>query len=165
MADQPEREVRFAVVMYGGVSLAIYINGVSQELMSLVRSTARSRENDGAGYHVNDVKGVEAVYRKLGEYLKARFVVDILSGTSAGGINAVYLAKALANDQQITQLKDLWIEEGDIGLLVNDQASVRGLDGLALQDKPASLLNSQRMYYKLLYALQGMKDRNAASDQ
>ena len=30
----------FAVVMYGGVSLAIYINGVAQELFRLVRATA-----------------------------------------------------------------------------------------------------------------------------
>src|SRR4051812_393168 len=35
-----EQEVRFAVVMYGGVSLAIYINGVAQELFRLVRATA-----------------------------------------------------------------------------------------------------------------------------
>jgi hypothetical protein len=35
-----EREVRFAVVMYGGVSLAIYINGVAQELLNMVRATA-----------------------------------------------------------------------------------------------------------------------------
>ena len=32
--------MRFAVVMYGGVSLAIYINGVAQELFRLVRATA-----------------------------------------------------------------------------------------------------------------------------
>jgi hypothetical protein len=31
------QEIRFAVVMYGGVSLAIYINGVAQELFNLVR--------------------------------------------------------------------------------------------------------------------------------
>jgi len=36
------REVRFAVVMYGGVSLAIYMNGVAQELLSLVRASAPS---------------------------------------------------------------------------------------------------------------------------
>ncbi len=36
----PIREVRFATVMYGGVSLAIYINGVAHELFRLVRSTA-----------------------------------------------------------------------------------------------------------------------------
>jgi hypothetical protein len=36
----PDREIRFAVVMYGRVSLAIYINGVAQELLNLVRPTA-----------------------------------------------------------------------------------------------------------------------------
>ena len=34
------REVRLAIVMYGGSSLAIYINGVAQELLHLVRATA-----------------------------------------------------------------------------------------------------------------------------
>jgi hypothetical protein len=35
----PEREIRFAVVIYGGVSLAIYINSVMQEMLYMVRST------------------------------------------------------------------------------------------------------------------------------
>ena len=35
-------EVRFAVVLYGGVSLAIYMNGIVQELLHLVRATAPS---------------------------------------------------------------------------------------------------------------------------
>ena len=39
-----KQEVRFAVVMYGGVSLAIYINGVAQEMLRWVRSTARSAD-------------------------------------------------------------------------------------------------------------------------
>jgi hypothetical protein len=34
-----EREVRFAVMMCGGVSLAIYINGVAQELLDMVRNS------------------------------------------------------------------------------------------------------------------------------
>ena len=41
-------EVRFAIVMYGGVSLAIYINGITQELLRLVRSTAEAgKQSDG----------------------------------------------------------------------------------------------------------------------
>jgi hypothetical protein len=38
------KEIRFAVVMYGGVSLAIYINGVAQELMRMARVTALNSE-------------------------------------------------------------------------------------------------------------------------
>jgi len=40
--DEIEREVRFAVVIYGGVSLTIYINGVVQELLNMVQSTAET---------------------------------------------------------------------------------------------------------------------------
>jgi patatin-related protein len=38
--DTTTEEVRFAVVMYGGISLAIYMNGIAQELLHLVRSTS-----------------------------------------------------------------------------------------------------------------------------
>src|SRR5918993_844541 len=89
-----------------------------------------------------------------------RFTVDILSGTSAGGINAVYLAKALANCQTIDQLKQLWVEEGDLLKLINDAKSVEQLDGLKAQKPPRSLLNSQRMYRRLLEALDGMEEAN-----
>ena len=158
------KEIRFAVVMYGGVSLAIYINGVTQELMSMVRATAPKKDDPSGAYHLDQVKGVEGVYRQLGEYLGARFVVDILAGTSAGGINAVYLAKALANDQNIDQLKNLWIKEGDIERLVNDRESLNGLEGQSLSDSPASLLNSQRMYYQLLTALQDMETKRPSAE-
>jgi patatin-related protein len=182
------QEVRFAVVMYGGVSLAIYINGIAQELLRMVRSTSRP---------VDKLENTEKVYRRLScllsdqELLRkfrdvvdkptpparpdivddrvaennvnTRFVVDILSGTSAGGINAVYLAKALANDQDLEELKKLWVTEGDIGLLINDKQSVAGLH-LTNQQPPQSLLNSRRMYFKLLKALKGMEKQRKSSD-
>src|SRR5262245_33142228 len=59
-ADQVEREVRFAVVLYGGVSLAIYMNGIVQELYSLVRATATNP--DGTMYLADtDLRGAERV--------------------------------------------------------------------------------------------------------
>lgn len=163
------KEVRFAVVMYGGVSLAIYINGIAQELLRLVRSTPKNL----AG--APPPTGTERIYRKLSFLLAGgstelersesalndpqpvpptRFVVDILSGTSAGGINGIFLAKALANGQDMEQLKDLWVQEGDIETLINDQRSIE--KPLSLQDPPPSLLNSERMYYELLKAFDGM---------
>ena len=48
------------------------------------------------------------------ETIRTRFVVDILSGTSAGGINGIFLGKALANGQDISGLENLWINEGDV---------------------------------------------------
>jgi patatin-related protein len=200
------QEVRFAVVMYGGVSLAIYINGIAQEMLSMVRSTAATKANgtaDQVAISVSELSGTERVYRKLAYLLSdhallqsyrdslvtnqakeqsdtdpaedildkhvasnppinTRFVVDILSGTSAGGINAIYLAKALANDQRIDQLKNLWLNEGDIALLINDKKSVKDL-GLLNQDPPQSLLNSRRMYLKLLESFDEMENQNPSS--
>jgi patatin-related protein len=175
------QEIRFAVVMYGGVSLAIYINGVAQELFNLVRATAFKQGSDKPSLSESDeeFQGTVCVYRKLGQILgmeegeswgpnspiRTRFTVDILSGTSAGGINAVYLAKALANGQTIDQLARLWVEEGDILKLINDAKSVEGLDGLKVQKPPKSLLNSQRMYRKLLDALDGMEKKGERSTE
>ena len=166
-----KQEVRFAVVMYGGVSLAIYINGIAQELLRLVRATAPGRASA-------EPSGTEAVYRKLGQMLSygeeplslaevnaaktplpvhTRFVVDVISGTSAGGINGVFLAKALANGQSIDRLKQLWIDEGAIELLLNDSQCVAGIPGLTPQKPPQSLLSGRRMYAKLLEAFRGME--------
>jgi patatin-related protein len=45
-------------------------------------------------------------------------VVDIIAGTSAGGINGVSLAKGLAVNRSQDRLRDLWLNEGDIGKLL-----------------------------------------------
>lgn len=175
-----QREIRLAVVMYGGVSLAIYMNGVAQELYHLVRATApRSlqggTESEQPLLEDLELKSTEHVYRRLGRALAAvadertpsgtrlqpgprittRFVVDILSGTSAGGVNAIFLAKALANNQPVEQLKKLWMEQGNIELLLNDEKSRER--GLTLEQPPDSLLNSGRMYYELLKAFTTME--------
>jgi patatin-related protein len=150
-----EKETRFAVVMYGGVSLAIYIYGVAVELYKMVRATARRPDNeDRYLLEWHELDNTEKVYRQLGKSLKTKFVIDILSGTSAGGINAIYLAKALANDQSIDGLKDIWLNQGNIAKLINDRKSE--VAGLEVQNPPLSLLNSQRMYFYLLKALHEM---------
>src|SRR5262245_4420964 len=147
------REVRFGVVMYGGVSLAIYINGVTNELYEMACATPKA----GDGRHV---RGTRDVYRKASwllhdpdlrqsylEHLRnpkdvpdplrdearlraaqqTRFVVDTIAGTSAGGINGLFLARALANGQEFAPLKKLWVQEADIATLLNDDASYEDL--------------------------------------
>jgi patatin-related protein len=169
--DNVTEEIRFAVVMYGGLSLAIYMNGVAQELLHLVRSTARSVAGGSTAKEVGELTGTERVYRKLSQMLvggapkdeatapiRTRFVVDILSGSSAGGINAVFLAKALANDESIDKLKELWRTQGDACKLLNDAGSLEG-NNLKRQIPPKSLFNGQRMYWELLNALEDM-DKN-----
>jgi patatin-related protein len=172
------QEVRFAVVMYGGVSLAIYMNGVAQELLRLVRATAQSTDEAGRVRWKNgELKGTEAVYRKLGQMLRGagevwrkaqvevgrrapaiatRFVIDVISGTSAGGINGVFLAKALANDQEMDALSDLWIEEGDFSKLMYKPGARRA--------QTQSLLDGRYMCRALLEALEGMEATRDSTD-
>ena len=77
-----------------------------------------------------------AVGEAEGGRCASRFVVDVISGTSAGGINGVCLAKALANGTTVAGLKKLWLTDGDIAGLVNDRSSVYepGDDGRAILD-------------------------------
>ena len=117
------KELRLALVCYGGSSLAIYMHGVTKELHRLVRaSSLLDAPAGGAG----SPSVSEDVYRRLlgemaerdGEGVRTRVVVDVVAGTSAGGINGVCLAKALAHDLSLDGFRDLWFERGDIdGLL------------------------------------------------
>jgi patatin-related protein len=167
--DVFEREIRFGVVMYGGVSLAIYMNGIAQELLRMVRATAA--EGDPADgkfrWRVDDpaLDGTERIYRRLGAELKARFVVDIISGTSAGGINGIFLAKALAHNRPLDQLRTLWVQEGDVARLLNDKGSVRGgVPAELAENPPASVLSGNRFYWELLDAMEEMDSARPAHD-
>jgi patatin-related protein len=88
------REVRLGIVMYGGVSLAVYENGVAQELFRAVKG--------------------ERVYGLIKALTNSDVVVDIMSGTSAGGINGIFLGYALANNLDFKYCANLWREDGDI---------------------------------------------------
>src|SRR5436190_23766649 len=164
-----DQEVRFALVMYGGVSLAIYINGVTQEFLNLVKATAT--DANGALLDDGALSGTAAVYRRLasiirpnGEgspdnFLRTRFLVDIASGSSAGGINAIFLGKALANNGTLENLATLWLEQAGMEDLLNDS---KGKEGSKFaQDPPQSLLSCPGIYNKLLDAFIGMDDLNS----
>jgi patatin-related protein len=97
-AEARSREVRFGLVMYGGVSLAIYINGVSHEFCRAVRG--------------------EGVYKLLKILTDSEIVVDIVSGSSAGGINGIFLGFALANAKDFGGMAQLWRQRGDIERLL-----------------------------------------------
>lgn len=98
--NEPPREVRLAVTMVGGTSLAIYENGAAQELFKLVHGV-----------------GAYGLVKRL---THSHAYLDILSGTSAGGINAVFLSFALANGCDLAPTREVWIEKADIEALLQD---------------------------------------------
>ena len=100
--DPDDREdVRLAVVLNGGVSLAIWIGGVAREVNRLS-------------------SGSDAYYRELADITYSTVRVDVLAGTSAGGINAPALALAELYGRDLSSLGSLWITDGGFTQLFRD---------------------------------------------
>jgi patatin-related protein len=117
-SDHDVRELRLALVCYGGVSLAIYMHGITKELEKLTRASARLADSPDENPFPPD-KSEHAYFNALKRKAKhdgyrTRVVVDIISGTSAGGINGVCLAKSIALDAPQDGLRDLWLTKGAI---------------------------------------------------
>jgi len=120
-----QKELRLALVCYGGVSLAVYMHGVTKEIWHLARaSRAFLSHPDQSGA----LSGVAQVYRDfLAEIeqehsLRLRVLPDILTGASAGGINAIFLAQALHSGHSLEPLTDLWLENADVSELTDPDA-------------------------------------------
>ncbi len=108
-------EIRIGLVVYGGVSLAVYMNGVCREFYNAVR---------GRG-----------VYKLIKALTDSDIVVDIISGTSAGGINGVLLAYCLANSTQekawdFKNFAGVWRESGNINKLLRNSERGKEADSL-----------------------------------
>ena len=132
-----EKELRIALVCFGGVSLAVYMHGVTKEILKLVRASRslhairdrglRSEASYLDGRDPADPEhDTEAAYfellREIGRAVELRVVVDIVAGASAGGINGTMLARALAHDLPMGALRDFWLERADVGELLAPEA-------------------------------------------
>jgi patatin-related protein len=128
-----EKELRLALVCFGGVSLAVYMHGASKEILKLVRASralhAITDRAQRASTQPEDVIAAgdaeydtESVYfellREIGRHVELRVIVDVIAGASAGGINGVMLARALAHDLPVAHLRDMWLESGDVAELL-----------------------------------------------
>lgn len=132
-----QKELRLAIVCYGGVSLAIYMHGVVKEILKLARasqayhgiSDRRSRADATYDQASPARPGVIDTERFYFEFLQAcaerqelRVIVDAVSGASAGGINGIFLARALAHDLCIDHQRKMWIELADVTYLMDKEA-------------------------------------------
>lgn len=132
------REVRLGVVLYGGVSLAVYINGVAQEMFRAVRG--------------------HGLYGFLKLLTDSDCVVDVISGTSAGGLNGIYLGYALTAEgsRNFLRFSNLWREQGDIGKLLRKPART--------PQKRHSLLDGEGYYQSKLAEAFADLDNNPPLD-
>ena len=125
------QEFRLGLVVYGGIALAIYMNGVCREFYNAVR---------GRG-----------LYKLLKVVTDSDIIVDVISGTSAGGINGVLLSYALTNSNEkdavdFKNFADLWRNSGDISKLLRTPDEQKAVNKTAVE----SLLNGEDYYQSQL---------------
>ena len=135
-----EKELRLALVCFGGISLAVYMHGISKEILKLVRASRTlhgitDRAHRASARFEDSVPpddpeyDTETVYfdllRAIGRHIELRVIVDVIAGASAGGINGVMLARALAHDLPVSHLRDMWLESGDVGELLAQSRRAR----------------------------------------
>jgi patatin-related protein len=132
----PAEEVRFAVVLNGGVSLAVWMGGVVLELDRLTKADPAAA-------------GPYALLKRL-TGCTAR--ADVITGTSAGGINGAALALTQVNrHKDPAMLRDLWIDQGRIESLLRQP----------FRGQPTSLLRGDEYFLPRLHAALEMLSASA----
>ncbi|HEY0519419.1 MAG TPA: DUF3376 domain-containing protein [Ilumatobacteraceae bacterium] len=100
MTARRPRELRLALSMNGGVSLAVWIGGAVAEIDCL-------RRGDGFWGDLLEASGFQR-----------RALVDVMTGASAGGLNAVLMAQAIRSDTPFVEFLPLWQDHADIDTLL-----------------------------------------------
>jgi patatin-related protein len=95
------QEIRLALVMNGGVSLAIWMGGVTVEINRLINR--------------------DPVYADVLELMNSKVRVDVIAGASAGGINGALLAAMISHDNdretELSTIRGIWLRDGAMGSL------------------------------------------------
>lgn len=117
------RELRIAPVMTGGASLSVWMGGACVELYRMA--------------HADPGATAGGVYGRLLDLTGTKPVVDVITGTSAGGLNGTLLAAALAwrvPTAAFQGLRDTWMEAANLATLMrplreSDPPSILDADG------------------------------------
>jgi patatin-related protein len=118
-----ERELRLALVCYGGVSLAVYMHGITKELWHLARASMAVRDGSDPPSPTAHVYADLLAEIADAADLRLRVLIDIVAGASAGAINGVFLAQAIATGQSLDPLTDLWLKSADVEALIDPAAA------------------------------------------
>src|SRR5437660_11740118 len=113
------------------------MHGISKEILKLVRASSALHAISDRGKRAqasfldqrdrgDPEYDTESVYfdllREIGRDVELRVVVDIIAGASAGGINGTMLARALSHDLPMGALRDLWLDNADVSVLLAPEA-------------------------------------------
>jgi patatin-related protein len=153
--------------MSGGVSLAVWMGGVARE-MNLLQEASNLRQSgnlavsaDGSGFGSAgtgaDIRRAgdgrpgaggapdwddrcRGLYLALLKLLNVTVTMDVLSGTSAGGINAALLGLSSVVGVDLGGLRDLWLTTGSMDILLRDPG----------EKAPPSLMQGDKVLFSKL---------------
>jgi patatin-related protein len=145
------QELRLATTMTGGVSLAVWMAGVAREI-NLLQQASHWRRLGGTfpadSQLTNESAASLKLYAQLIDLLDILVDVDILSGTSAGGINAALLASSRVTGSDLGGLRELWLDLGALSELLRDPTD---------KSTPSLLYGDERMFAVLAEQLPKLK--------
>ena len=125
--DESRYEMRLALVLNGGVSLAVWMGGVTAEIDHMRRAAYPD-------LIAGDSDPVLALWERLLKLLRVRLIVDVIAGASAGGLNGAVLAAAIARAHPLPELRDVWLLVGSIANLAGTEDQRPGVDRLSVLD-------------------------------
>ncbi len=135
--------------MNGGVSLAVWMGGVALEIDNVRRASLglpgpSSSEPNAGG---DPALELFELWKKVCHERDISIVVDVIAGTSAGGLNGVLLAGAIAHGAPLDGLRQLWLEDGQL----SSEALLKPEIGGSL-----SVLNGDFFFTGISGALEGL---------
>ncbi|WP_123962337.1 patatin-like protein [Streptomyces sp. TLI_185] len=116
-------EIRLALVLNGGVSLAVWMGGVIHEL-DLIRRASRKDPS-----HFPEDEPIFSMWQEITNKAHAGVLIDIISGTSAGGLNGMLLASTIARGAPMSNLRQIWKTSADLQKLLSEHPSHSVLNG------------------------------------
>jgi predicted acylesterase/phospholipase RssA len=127
------QEVRVAMALNGGVSLAVWMGGCAVELDRARRA--------GAGEETR-------IYDSLCRCFGRELVIDILTGASAGGINGALLSAAMVSGNRLDAgfVRSQWLDLGDLSDLLYPTT----------KEDPQALMDGELFHKRLLRAFEAV---------
>lgn len=144
---EPVEEVRIAMALNGGVSLAVWMGGCAVELDAARRAHLGPEDLrvdldlSGDGPQPPPPGSERTIYHALCRAFNRELVIDLMSGSSAGGINGALLAAAIDRRRRLhpDYIREKWLRLGDLETLLHPLRTA----------SPTSLMGGHAFFLKL----------------
>jgi patatin-related protein len=156
--ERTVEEIRVALALNGGVSLAVWMGGCAVELDSARRADGAEEDlgYDGVA-PPPDRTQTRSVYHALCAAFGRKLVLDIMSGASAGGVNGALLGAAMKAGRRLHPefVRGSWIRLGDFSRLLQETS----------EEEPRSLMQGELFHADLVRAFRTLLGEEAGHDE